>query len=125
MITTVIAGLKERSSRRVEGTVNIPFDLNSAGSRRRHGRPPKRQPEPVQNDVLAFVHGVQNSMATVPREMGLAQYVTCQCLWEINKGSRFVVILTFCSSGKAFRSSLLIAMSTCFRETKHLPEKEN
>ncbi|KAL2514041.1 60S ribosomal protein L37a [Forsythia ovata] len=71
MITAVIAGLKEknRSSRRVEGTVNIPFDLNSAGSRRRHGRPPKPQPEPepvlVQNDVPVFVHGVQNSMATV------------------------------------------------------------
>ncbi|KAL2462417.1 uncharacterized protein Fot_53654 [Forsythia ovata] len=68
MITAVIAGLKEKngSSRRVEGTVNIPFDLNSAGSRRRHGRPPKPQPEPVQNDVHIFVHGVQNSMATVP-----------------------------------------------------------
>ncbi|KAL2473507.1 Cysteine proteinase RD21a-like [Forsythia ovata] len=68
MITAVIAGLKEKngSSRRVEGTVNIPFNLNSAGSRRRHGRPPKPQPEPVQNDVPVFVHGVQNSMATVP-----------------------------------------------------------
>ncbi|KAL2493561.1 Uncharacterized protein Fot_37318 [Forsythia ovata] len=68
MITAVIAGLKEKngSSRRVEGTVNIPFDLNSAGSRRSHGRPPKPQLEPVQNDVPVFVNGVQNSMATIP-----------------------------------------------------------
>ncbi|KAL2527973.1 Uncharacterized protein Fot_20574 [Forsythia ovata] len=68
MITAVIAGLKEKngSSKRVEGIVNIPFDLNFAGSRRRHGRPPKPQPEPVQNDVPVFVHGVQNSMAAVP-----------------------------------------------------------
>ncbi|KAL2507046.1 MPN domain-containing protein [Forsythia ovata] len=68
MITAVISGLKEKngSSRRVEGTVNIPFDLNSAGSRRRHGRPPKPRLESVQNDVPVFVHGVQNSMATVP-----------------------------------------------------------
>ncbi|KAL2555541.1 Uncharacterized protein Fot_00280 [Forsythia ovata] len=68
MITAVISRLKEknRSSRRVEGTVNIPFDLNSAGSRRRHGRPPKPRPEPVQNDVPVFVNGVQNSMATIP-----------------------------------------------------------
>ncbi|KAL2535278.1 histone H1-like [Forsythia ovata] len=47
------------------GTVNVPFDLNSVGSKRRFGRPLKLQPEPVQNDVPVFVHGVQNSMATV------------------------------------------------------------
>ncbi|KAL2503334.1 histone H1-like [Forsythia ovata] len=47
-------------------TVNVPFDLNSIGSKKMPGRPPKPQPEPVQNDVLVFVHGVQNSMAIVP-----------------------------------------------------------
>ncbi|KAL2530731.1 histone H1-like [Forsythia ovata] len=47
-------------------TVNVPFDLNYIGSKRKPGRPPKPQPEPVQNVVPVFVHGVQNSMATVP-----------------------------------------------------------
>ncbi|KAL2495471.1 hypothetical protein Fot_39228 [Forsythia ovata] len=31
-----------------------------------HGRPPKPQPEPFQNDVPVFVHGVQNFIATAP-----------------------------------------------------------
>ncbi|KAL2465126.1 winged-helix DNA-binding transcription factor family protein [Abeliophyllum distichum] len=48
------------------GTVNVPFDLNSVGSKRRPGRPPKPNHEPVQNALPVFVHGVQNSMATVP-----------------------------------------------------------
>ncbi|KAL2521793.1 Uncharacterized protein Fot_25716 [Forsythia ovata] len=47
------------------GTVNVPFDLNYVRSKRRPDRPPKPQPEPVQNVVPIFVHGVQNSMATV------------------------------------------------------------
>ncbi|KAL2487712.1 Uncharacterized protein Fot_41004 [Forsythia ovata] len=48
------------------GTINVPFDLNSVGSKRRPGCPLKPQPEPVENSVPVFVHGVQNSMATLP-----------------------------------------------------------
>ncbi|KAL2477241.1 histone H1-like [Forsythia ovata] len=58
------------------GTVNVLFYLNSAGSKRKHGHPPKPQPVPIQNDVLVFVHGVQNSMATVsvsPPNMAVGQ----------------------------------------------------
>ncbi|KAL2468907.1 Uncharacterized protein Fot_50483 [Forsythia ovata] len=46
-------------------TVNVPFDLNSVGFKRRPGRPSKPQPEPIQNAVLVFVHRVQNSIATI------------------------------------------------------------